>query len=51
MVGCKSRFGIGKCVCEMSDEELLFYECDFAEACDYDEQEILEECDQSELTS
>ena len=49
MVGCKSKFGFGKCVCEMSESERMVYDCDFAEACDYDKEEILEECDQVEL--
>lgn len=41
MVGCNSKFGIGKCVCEMNDEELCYYKCDIAEACNFDEEEIL----------
>ena len=51
MVGCKSKFGFGVCVCEMSEDERFVYHCDFADACNNDEEEILKECDQAELIS
>ena len=46
MIKCNSRFGFGKCVASMDTDGIL--ECDFAEACNYDEEVILKECDCAE---
>ncbi|MBQ8559063.1 MAG: hypothetical protein IJ439_03660 [Tyzzerella sp.] len=47
MIGCNSKFGTGKCVACMDAQESIggTIVCDFAEACNFDEDEILRECD------
>lgn len=51
MIKCNSRFGEGICVACMDSSQTLggIISCDFAEACNFDEDEILKECDLAEL--
>lgn len=51
MIKCNSKFGEGICVACMDSFQSLggTITCDFAEACNFDENEILKECDLAEL--
>lgn len=50
MIGCKSKYGFGKCIVNMGAQETLggVICCDLAEECDYNEELILKMCEFAE---